>query len=64
MAGETLAFPFTGTGYRFQAAEAARCIDAGLTESPGMPLMETQRIVETMDGIRRHLGVSYPGESG
>jgi predicted dehydrogenase len=59
---EALEFPFSGTGYRFQAREAARCIGAGLGDCPVMPLDESLRILETMDSIRAQLGVVYPGE--
>jgi predicted dehydrogenase len=42
-------FPHTGGGLRHQADEVARCLAAGLTESPLMPLDETVSIMETMD---------------
>ncbi len=51
-----------GSGYRFQAEEAARCIAAARRESTVMPLMETLRIMETLDDVRAQLGVTYPGE--
>ena len=57
---ETLELPFSGNGYQFEAMEAARCIDAGQTESDTMPLNETLSIMQTMDEIRRQLGVKYP----
>jgi predicted dehydrogenase len=44
--------PVAGTGYQFEAEEAARCLRDGLLESPLMPLDETLRIMETMDAIR------------
>ena len=56
-------FPFPGNGYQFEAIEAARCIGAGQTESETMPLDETVRIMQTMDEIRRQLGVKYPMEN-
>ncbi|MET9670300.1 Gfo/Idh/MocA family oxidoreductase [Streptomyces sp. NPDC006475] len=49
-------------GLCFEAAEAARCVRAGRLESDLMPLAETLRIMHVLDGIRRDLGVSYPGE--
>lgn len=61
-AEELLDFPFEGSGYRFQAAEAARCIRAGQSESPIMPHAETLQIMKTMDTVRAQLGVTYPGE--
>jgi len=38
-----------GVGLRHQADEVARCLRAGLRESPVMPLDETVTIMETMD---------------
>jgi predicted dehydrogenase len=46
-------FPHAGLGLRHQADEVARCLAAGLTESPLMPLDETVSIMETMDAIAR-----------
>jgi predicted dehydrogenase len=42
----------TGHGYTYQAAEVARCLRAGLTESPLMPLAETIAIMRTLDSAR------------
>jgi len=39
-----------------------RCLDAGLRESPRMPLDETIAIAEVLDTIRAQVGVRYPGE--
>ena len=55
--------PFEGHGLRMQAAEVGRCLRAGLTESPGMPLDETVAIMRTMDEARRQTGLVYPGEA-
>ena len=41
----------SGKGLRYQAAEVARCLDAGLTESPLLPLDETVSIMRTLDAI-------------
>ena len=62
-ADETREFPFAGNGYQFEAVEAARCIRAGLTESDVMPLDETLSIMQTMDEVRRHIGMKYPQET-
>ncbi len=51
-----------GHGLRHQAAEVGRCLRAGLTESPLLPLDETLAIMGTMDEIRRQIGLVYPGE--
>ena len=49
-------------GLHFEAAEAARCIAAGATESPLMPWSETVAVMAAMDSVRRQLGVTFPGE--
>ena len=49
-------------GLHFEAAEAARCIAAGATESPLMPWSETVSVMAAMDEVRRQLGVRLPGE--
>jgi len=41
----------------------ARCLAAGLTESPVLPLTESLAIQRTMDGLRRQWGLRYPFES-
>ena len=41
-----------GHGYGYEAAEAARCLQEGLRESPVMPLDETIAIMMIMDTIR------------
>ncbi|GAA4973742.1 Gfo/Idh/MocA family oxidoreductase [Kineococcus glutinatus] len=59
---ETVEVTWEGGGYQFEAAEVERCLRAGLVESPAMPLDETVALMDAMDGIRRQLGVRYPGE--
>ncbi len=54
--------PHAGPGFAYQAAEAARCIRAGLTESPVLPWEETLAVLRTMDQVRRQLGADLPGE--
>ncbi|WP_420124152.1 Gfo/Idh/MocA family protein [Nakamurella sp.] len=49
-------------GLCFEAAHVAQLIADGATESPLLPLDETVRILETVDEIRRQVGVRYPGE--
>ncbi len=44
--------PIQGNGYHYEAAEAMRCVRAGLAESPLMPLDETLRIMQCVDTIR------------
>lgn len=49
-------------GFQYEIAEAMACLTAGMTESPNMPLDETLAIAETMDAVRRQIGVRYPFE--
>jgi len=51
--------PERGNGYQRQVAEVARCLRAGLRESPFVPLDETVAILAVMDETRRQLGVRY-----
>jgi predicted dehydrogenase len=51
-----------GNGYNYEAAEAARCLRAGLTESKKIPLDTTLEVMRTMDTIRGQWGLRYPGE--
>ena len=43
--------PHEGHGLHYEADEVARCLRAGLLESPLMPLEETIAIMETMDRV-------------
>jgi len=43
--------PHEGHGLRHQADEVARCLRAGLLESPLLPLDETVSIMRTIDGV-------------
>jgi predicted dehydrogenase len=52
--------PRIGRGMQYQAAEVNRCLRAGLTESPLLPLDETLAIMKTMDEVRRQIGLTYP----
>jgi predicted dehydrogenase len=49
-------------GLAYEAAEFARLLAAGKTESELLPLDETLRIMRVLDDIRSQLGVSYPNE--
>ena len=50
-----------GRGMQFQALEVERCVREGMPESPLMPLTESVSIMETMDEVRRQIGLEYPG---
>jgi predicted dehydrogenase len=51
--------PPGGRGMEYEAIEVGRCLDAGLTESPIMPLDETLAVMATMDEIRAQIGLDY-----
>lgn len=49
-------------GFRFEAAEFARALADGRTETWSVPWEATRRVLAVMDEARRQLGVAYPGE--
>ena len=59
---EKLTFKNEGNGFNYEAAEVARCIRAGMSESAIMPLDETLAIMDTLDRIRAIWGLRYPDE--
>lgn len=59
---EITAHPEAASGMAYEAAEFARLLTAGATESDLMPLDESVAIMETMDQMRAQVGVIYPGE--
>ncbi len=48
-----------GNGYRPQVAEVERCLRAGVTESPVVPLDTTVAIMQLLDQVRAQVGVRY-----
>ena len=51
-----------GDGLAYEAAHMATLVRDGATDSPLMPLEETVSVMETMDEIRRQIGLVYPEE--
>jgi predicted dehydrogenase len=51
--------PHEGQGLRHEAAEVMRCLRAGRTESDVLPLDESVAIMETLDEVRRQIGLDY-----
>jgi predicted dehydrogenase len=49
-------------GMQFEAAEVARCVAAGRTQSERMSWQSTLDVTRTLDAAREQLGVVYPGE--
>jgi predicted dehydrogenase len=50
---------FEGDGLRFEIDEVHRCLAAGETESPLMPLGESIALMRVLDDVRAQVGVSY-----
>ncbi|MBN2863929.1 MAG: Gfo/Idh/MocA family oxidoreductase [Bacteroidales bacterium] len=48
-------------GYHWEAEEVMRCLDAGLTESPVVPLEFSLNLIRTLDRIRKASGIIFPG---
>jgi predicted dehydrogenase len=51
-----------GRGMQHEAAEVMRGMRTGKLESDVLPLDETLAIMDTLDEIRRQIGLVYPGE--
>ncbi len=58
--GEEFVLPLRGNGLGYEAEEVGRCLSAGLTESPLVPLDHTLAVMRTLDAVRAAIGVSYP----
>jgi predicted dehydrogenase len=58
-ASEVIEAPHPGRGYNLEAAEVQRCLRAGLTESPLVPLSESLALATTLDRVRAQIGVVY-----
>ncbi len=63
--GTTTQYPNTylGHGLREQAIEMARVVSNGQLESALMPWSQTLAVMQTMDQIRRQIGLTYPFEN-
>ncbi|CUM41755.1 putative oxidoreductase [Streptomyces venezuelae] len=49
--------------FRHEAAEVMRCLRAGATESPLVPLEGSLAVMRTLDAVRDRVGVRYPSEA-
>ncbi len=61
-APEVHEFALENEGFHHEFEYAARAILAGQTDQSVIPLAESLHIMEIMDGMRKHMGVRYPGE--
>ncbi len=57
---ERLERPLLGNGYAHEVLEVGRCVAAGLLESPTMTHQQSVAVMETLDRIRRAIGLRYP----
>jgi len=61
--GRVWTFEQPGTmGLQYEAAEVARRVADGQTESPRMSWQHTVEVLTTLDEVRRQIGLVYPGE--
>ena len=56
--------PFAGNGYVDETVEVARCVAAGLTESPLMPWADSLACARILDAARAQVGVRYASDGG
>jgi predicted dehydrogenase len=56
---DTIDAPPTGAGYVHEIDEVHRCIAAGLSESPVMPLGDTIAVMAVLEGALHDLGVHF-----
>lgn len=59
---QTISTPYEGNGFTHEAMEVNRCLKAGLTESPFMPLGETVHLMRLLDKVRGQTGILYPDD--
>ncbi len=62
LAEETIAEPVLGTGLAHEAVEVVRCLRAGETESPLLPLDDTLLVARLLDRARAACGVRLPAD--
>ncbi len=65
--GETpqfFSFDYPCGGFSYQIAEVMRCLRLGWHESPQIPLDFSVDVMETLDEVRRQIGLRYPMEQG
>lgn len=60
---DTIEEPIIGNALNYEAEEVMRCLNAGLKESPLMPIYESIEIMEIMDKIRKPWGLVYSNDN-
>lgn len=51
------------TGYEYEVLACKEALEKGMTECPQMPHSQIILMMETMDALRKKMGVIYPGEA-
>jgi hypothetical protein len=59
---ERIEAAWEGDGLQFQIIDMQRNVEAGLRESPIMPLADSLALAGVMDTIRHSIGLVYPDE--
>ena len=59
---ETHSVDRLGIGYTYEAAEVARCLRAGLVESPLVSWADSLAVMDVLNTVRRQIGVRYPSD--
>jgi len=52
---------FVGNGYNYEAAEVVNCLEQGKKQSDSMSWDDSLLLIDTLDAIRKEIGLSYPG---
>jgi predicted dehydrogenase len=56
---EHLDFQYSPNGYQFEIEHVHDCLDQGLTQSPEMSLKASLELLQTLDTIRKQIGLRY-----
>lgn len=59
---EPVTVELLGVGYTYEALEVARCLSAGLVESPLVTHADTLAVMDVLDSVRDQIGVRYPND--
>jgi predicted dehydrogenase len=57
---DSLSLPFDGHGYQFEATEVTNCLKKNLLESKIMSHKFSFDLIETLDAVRKEIGLTYP----
>lgn len=52
---------FIGNGYNYEATEVVKCLESGKKQSELMSWDDSLLLIDTLDAIRKEIGLVYPG---